>query len=293
MGLSYCDSSSWLKAAGLCSYRAHIRGYSMRQFLTKNRSEPEDAVEHRAYILNPRKFSHHDESSSKSQRGVKRPATDTPDGQVPSAHRRRIPTPLSAQCRNCIFGRRPGEAMRKFRGDEFTSSHGKSKSMCRYTLCPRYPPPLCMIRGQQAIDGWWRKSSAGKVLGHMKECMQSFAQHCLQTVRAHPTPTLKVLSLSDGNVNDSDNTVPTSVLLAHAFASLDIESLPLGLECVKIFGADVGNPQFQPFSWRTNGNCCHHGLSCSIFNWTMSKTSSLNCASTTNFVSILRSLISS
>ena len=44
---------------------------------------------------------------------------------------------------------------------------------------------------------------------------------------------------------DDEECVPTSVMLAHAFASLDVSALPPGLEQVKIFGADVQNPRFQ------------------------------------------------
>lgn len=103
------------------------------------------------------------------------------------------------------------------------------------------PSPVCLTRGQQGIDGWWRKTSSVKVLGHLRECMQSFAQHCLFSVQTPHTTTLQVLSLSDGSMNH-DECVPTSVLLAHAFASLDIDALPDGLERIKIFGADVNNP---------------------------------------------------
>jgi len=98
-----------------------------------------------------------------------------------------------------------------------------------------------MTRGQQGIYGWWRKSSSVKVLGHLKKCMEAFAQHCLLSVKA-PQTTLQLLSLSDGNMNDSE-CVPTSVLLAHAFASLGTDALPAGLERIKIFGADVENPR--------------------------------------------------
>jgi len=107
------------------------------------------------------------------------------------------------------------------------------------------PPLICMTRGQQDVYGWWRKSSSrNKVLGPLKDCMQSLAQYCLLAVQAPQTTTLRVLSLSDGSVNES-TTVPTSVLLSHAFASLGMNAWPLGLERVKIFGADVRNPGFQ------------------------------------------------
>ena len=92
-----------------------------------------------------------------------------------------------------------------------------------------------------------------KVLGDSKECMQSFAQHCLLSVQAPYKTTLTLLSLSDGYMNHSE-CVPTSVLLAHAFASLDVDALPAGLERIRIFGADIQNPRVQclkpqTFSW--------------------------------------------
>lgn len=103
------------------------------------------------------------------------------------------------------------------------------------------PPSDCMARGQRDCKDWWRKTSHEKVLGDAKTCMQSFAHHCLRTVATPKNGTLRVLSLSDGNVYHSEE-VPTSILLAHAFASLDIYSWPPGIERVKIFGADVSNP---------------------------------------------------
>jgi len=102
------------------------------------------------------------------------------------------------------------------------------------------------------MDGWWRKTSSTKVLGHLKECMQSLAKHCLMSVQAPCSSTLQVLSLSDGSMNHCE-CVPTSVMLAHAFASLGIDTFPAGLERIRIFGADFENPQevqcLQAQSW--------------------------------------------
>jgi len=133
-----------------------------------------------------------------------------------------------------------------YHADESSSLHKENISMAECSLCSPIPsplevPPLCMARGEQDLYGWWRKRSSEKVLGGMMECMQSLAQHCLQAVQA-PATTLRVLSLSDGSVNHT-NQVPTSVLLAHAFASIGKDALPPGLESVQIFGADNENPK--------------------------------------------------
>lgn len=110
------------------------------------------------------------------------------------------------------------------------------------------------------MHAWWCMSDSVRVLGHLKECMQSFAQHCLLSVQAPYNTTLQVLSLSDGYMNDWE-VVPTSVLLAHAFASLDIYSLPAGLERITIYGADVDNPPLlwnQTQSWMPPWLELHH-----------------------------------
>lgn len=122
-------------------------------------------------------------------------------------------------------------------------SLGGNSTLVSHFLNPQIlqPPAACMTRGQQGIHDWWLKSCSVKVLGHLRECMQAFAQHCLLSVEASYTTTLRVLSLSDGFMNDFQ-VVPTSVLLAHAFASLNISALPTGLERIQIFGADVQNP---------------------------------------------------
>jgi len=72
--------------------------------------------------------------------------------------------------------------------------------------------------------------------------MEALARQCLQAVRDIPSCSLQILSLSDGSVDEELNTVPTSVLLAHCFASLGWEAFPPGLHRVKIIGADAGNP---------------------------------------------------
>lgn len=98
------------------------------------------------------------------------------------------------------------------------------------------------------MPGWWEQSNSVEVLGKAKECFQELARHCLlqhattcrNTIGPRAT-TLQVLSLSDGSINEPEN-VPSSVLLAHAFATLELETWPAGLERVKIFGADVANP---------------------------------------------------
>lgn len=166
---------------------------------------------------------------------------------------RAIPTPL----RQKVF--RPSEKRRspeKIPFGKRNRAHGRdvapetcSKEGCNRSLeaigplCARIssPPAACMTRGQQGISGWWRKTSSAKVLGHLKECMQAFAQHCL-SVNATHTTTLQILSLSDGNVNDAD-CVPTSVMLAHAFASMDLGAWPAGLKRIRIFGSDDKNPE--------------------------------------------------
>eukprot|EP00854_Cymbomonas_tetramitiformis_P028313 gene28313-35073_t len=102
-----------------------------------------------------------------------------------------------------------------------------------------------MTRGQQDVYGWWRKSSSGKVLGDLKDCMESLAEHCLLSAQGGVrNATLRILSLSDGCVNNS-RAVPSSVLLARAFASLDKNAFPRDLKRVKIFGADVKNPRWK------------------------------------------------
>lgn len=138
-------------------------------------------------------------------------------------------------------------AMEHFCEDEATKENS-SNLPC--AVCSPIPPTLdvpplaCMTRGQQDLHGWWRKSSSKKVLGDMKECMQSLAQQCLLAVQAPQTTTLRVLSLSDGSANDC-TMVPTSVLLSHAFASLGRNALPHDLQQVKIVGGDVWNSSFQ------------------------------------------------
>lgn len=111
-----------------------------------------------------------------------------------------------------------------------------------------------MLRGQQDVYGWWRNCSNDEILGWLKDCMQSLAQRCLMAVQESQAITLRVLSLSDGNCADS-TWVPTSVLLAHAFASLGTDAFPPSLACVKIVGADVGN-----VPWHSNSHYSWHWL---------------------------------
>ena len=117
-----------------------------------------------------------------------------------------------------------------------------NNSTTQCSLCSSVPlPPLrCMTRGQQDVYGWWRKNSSGKILGHLRDCMESLVEHCLLSVQglSEKASTLRVLSLSDGCVND-ERVVPSSVLLARAFASLDKSIFPPDLKWVKIVGADV------------------------------------------------------
>ena len=116
------------------------------------------------------------------------------------------------------------------------------------SVCSPIPlPPLgCRARGSQKVYGWWRKRATGGVLGHMKGCMESLAEHCLASVHVVPQrpTTLRVLSLSDGCINDS-KIVPSSVLLAGAFTSLDKSKFPGDLKRIQIFGADVENPRIE------------------------------------------------
>eukprot|EP00931_Biecheleriopsis_adriatica_P049291 TRINITY_DN2850_c0_g3_i1.p1 TRINITY_DN2850_c0_g3~~TRINITY_DN2850_c0_g3_i1.p1 ORF type:complete len:462 (+),score=62.66 TRINITY_DN2850_c0_g3_i1:55-1440(+) len=107
---------------------------------------------------------------------------------------------------------------------------------------PEMPPVACLERGERRFDGWWCKCDSEKLLGNLMQPLQSLAQQCLRSVHAPQTTTLRVLSLSDGNVNDGYNLVPTSVMLAHAFASLDLNEWPPGVARVEIIGADVQNP---------------------------------------------------
>jgi len=139
------------------------------------------------------------------------------------------------------------EAMAPFCQDESNEENISDLQCCICSPIPptlNVPPLICMTRGEHDVYGWWRKSSSKKVLGYLKDCMQSLAQQCLLAVQAQKTTTLRVLSLSDGSMNNS-TLVPTSVLLSHAFASLGIDALPPGLERVKILGADMNNPWFQ------------------------------------------------
>ena len=103
-----------------------------------------------------------------------------------------------------------------------------------------------MTRGEREVSGWQRKSSCGEVLGHLKHCMESLAEHCLLSVQefSRKNATLRVLSLSDGCVNDQGR-VPSSVMLGRAFASLGRDALPRHLLRVRICGADVENPRLE------------------------------------------------
>ena len=94
---------------------------------------------------------------------------------------------------------------------------------------------------------WWRREngSTRKLLGHLTDCMQALAQHCLESVKGAPRKTtLRVLSLSDGCVDDLRQ-VPSSVLLARALASLDDDVFPRRLQQIEIFGADIENPRYK------------------------------------------------
>ena len=144
------------------------------------------------------------------------------------------------QMRTCQVAPEPTRDEAKGR-DESSSSTPPECSLCS----PVPVPPLSsMARGERDLSGWQGKSSGGEVLGHLKDCMESLAEHCLRSVQEcpHTGATLRVLSLSDGCVNDP-RVVPSSVMLGRAFTSLGRGALPRHLHRVKICGANVDNPR--------------------------------------------------
>lgn len=101
------------------------------------------------------------------------------------------------------------------------------------------------VRAQRNFQGWWRKCNSDQILGQLAEPMQALAKQMMQTIDPGQRSSLRVLSLADGSMW-SDCTVPTSVLLAHSFATLGIHELPFGVKRVVIFGADSGNTRSKP-----------------------------------------------
>lgn len=100
------------------------------------------------------------------------------------------------------------------------------------------------VRGQREFYGWWQKHTSEEILGDAAEGMYEMAKKVMESIRGDST-TLRVLSLADGSMR-SCCMVPTSVLLAHAFASLGIYALHPGVHRVVIFGADAGNYKDKP-----------------------------------------------
>lgn len=101
------------------------------------------------------------------------------------------------------------------------------------------------VRGRRDFPRWWRKHDSDCILGHMIEPMQTLARLIMSAVDAGQKAALQVLSLADGSMT-AHSDVPTSVMLAHAFANLGSTALPLGVERVVIFGADASNCKDQP-----------------------------------------------
>lgn len=109
---------------------------------------------------------------------------------------------------------------------------------------PKFIKDVC-VRAHRNFHGWWRKCSSVCLLGDMIEPMQAMAKLAMEAVDPGQSSSLRVLSLADGSMR-APSKVPSSVLLAHAFASLGISALPLGVRRVVIFGADAGNCKAKP-----------------------------------------------
>mmetsp|Transcript_14036 Transcript_14036/g.25277 ORF Transcript_14036/g.25277 Transcript_14036/m.25277 type:complete len:433 (+) Transcript_14036:46-1344(+) len=103
------------------------------------------------------------------------------------------------------------------------------------------------VRAQRSFPGWWRTCHSNQLLGGLAEPIQAMAKQIIETVNPGQSSALRVLSLADGSMLNNCK-VPTSVLLAHSFASLGISALPLGVKRVVIFGADSGNCRNKPQS---------------------------------------------
>jgi len=135
----------------------------------------------------------------------------------------------------------------------------RQPSMRPLCLTPNSIGAVC-VRGERELVNWSRAPNSSELLGTFAQLMVDSASYFYNVANIGGTQRcVRVLSINDGCADDSANDiqakhVPTSVMLAHAFA---ISSGPWqnGRAQVRVVGGDVRNvntPWWQPqrFPWQ-------------------------------------------